>query len=91
MKIIKRRSKPKAYLLGYADKDIRLYKTNLKPLGKVVAGLGFVCLGVAVFPNCLGVVFYPLGFGLLGVVGIDPFKYKKVMANKIRFIKWRHL
>ena len=64
------RSEKRKYLIGYAHKDIKTYTTKIKPLGYVVAGLGFVCLGVAVFPNGLGVLFYPLGFSLLGLVGI---------------------
>ena len=60
----------KRLLLGYKHKLVKLYRTPLKPLGLVVAGLGYVSLGVALFPNGLGVVFYPLGFMLLGLVGI---------------------
>lgn len=60
----------KKFLLGYRQEGIKLYRTNLKPLGYVVAGLGFVSLGIAVFPNGLGFIFYPLGVLLLGLVGI---------------------
>ena len=60
----------KRILTGYRNEQVGLYRTPLKPLGYVVTGLGFVCLGVAVFPNGAGFVFYPLGFALLGLVGI---------------------
>jgi len=63
-------SEKKKYLIGYAHKDIKIYTTKIKPLGYVVAGLGYSCLAVAVFPNGLGLVMYPLGFALLGLVGI---------------------
>ena len=79
----------KPILLGYRSNGIKLYKTKIKPLGYVVAGLGFVCLGVAVIPNGLGVLFYPLGFGLLGLVGINTIKLEKKFKNKIRFCLWR--
>ena len=78
----------KTYLIGYRSKGIDTYKTPLKPLGYVVAGLGFACLGVAVFPNGLGVLFYPLGFGLLGLVGIK-LSIKKKIGNKIRLFKYK--
>ncbi len=65
-----KRGSDKKYLLGYRAEGVKLYRTNLRPVGYVVAGLGFVSLGIAVFPNGLSFVFYPLGFGLLGLVGI---------------------
>jgi len=49
---------------------------------KIVAG--FVCLGIAIFPNGLGIVFYPLGFFLLGVSIKDIIEYKRKIKNKIR-------
>ena len=64
-------------LVGYRAQGITLYKTDIKPLGYVVAGLGFVSLGVAVIPNGLGVVAYPLSLFLLGLVGISIDKYKR--------------
>ena len=79
----------KQILTGYRARGIKLYRTPLKPLGRIVAGLGFVCLGVAVFPNGLGVLFYPLGFGLLGLVGINTIKTEKKFKNKLRFMLWR--
>ena len=79
----------KNYLIGYRAKGIKTYKTKIKPLGYVVAGLGFVCLGVGVIPNGLGIVMYPLGFGLLGLVGINTIKLEKKFKNKVRFVLWR--
>ena len=66
---------------------IKYYKTPLKPLGKVVAGLGFGLLGVAIIPNGLGFVAYPLSFFLLGLVGIDPLSYKRKVLNKFVFTR----
>ena len=77
------------YLIGYRAKGIKTYTTKIKPLGYLVAGLGFVCLSVAVFPNGLGVLFYPLGFGLLGLVGITTTKTERKIKDKLRFCLWR--
>ena len=54
---------------------------------KAVCGVG--CLIVAIIPNGLGVVFYPLGFYLLGFNKID-LKQKsenllRISKNKIRW------
>lgn len=76
------------YLIGYRTEGITTYKTDIKPLGYVVAGLGFVSLTVAVIPNGLGLIFYPLGFSLLGSVGIN-LNIKKKLGNKIRFFKYK--
>ena len=78
----------KFILTGYRAEGVTLYKTPLKTLGYVVAGLGFVCLGVGLIPNGLGVVFYPLGFILLGVVGIR-LNIKRKIKDKLRFVRWR--
>lgn len=58
------------YLLGYRNKQVDMFRTNLKPLGYLVATLGFVSIGIAVIPNGLGFIAYPVGFTLLGFVGI---------------------
>lgn len=76
------------YLLGFRAEGVKLYRTNLKPLGYVVAGLGYVALGVAVIPNGLGLLFYPLGFGLLGLVGIR-FNIKKKVIYNLRLLGMR--
>ena len=78
----------KTYLIGYRSEGIGTFKTPLKPLGYVVVGLGFACLGVAVFPNGLGVVAYPLGFALLGMVGIR-LNVKRKVQDKIRLFKYK--
>jgi hypothetical protein len=83
-----RKNRKKMYLVGYRAKGIGTYKTPLKPLGYVVAGLGFACLGVGVFPNGLGLIAYPLGVALLGVVGIR-INIKRKIANKIRLFKYK--
>ena len=78
----------KKYLIGYRADGIGTFKTPLKPLGYFVAGLGYISLGVAVFPNGLGVVFYPLGFALLGLVGVR-LNIKKKLSDKIRLFKYK--
>lgn len=78
----------KRYIIGYRAEGIGTYTTPLKPLGYVVAGLGFSCLAVAVFPNGLGVVAYPLGFALLGLVGIR-LNIKRKLSDKVRLFKYR--
>ncbi len=51
---------------------------------------GFVCLGIAIFPNGLGIVFYPLGFYLLGLSTMDLFRYKDILIRQIKNkIRWR--
>ncbi len=64
------RTEKKVFLYGLKAKGVKVCKAKTKPLGYVVAGLGYVALVVAVIPNGLGFVFYPLGFGLLNLVGI---------------------
>ena len=83
-----RNKQRKLILTGYRAEGVKLYKTNIKPLGYFVAGLGVACLGVAVFPNGLAALFYPLGFMLLDLVGIK-FDYKKAVSNKIRLFKYK--
>jgi len=80
----------KTLLLGYRHPSIKLYKTRIKPLGYIVAGLGVLCLTVAIIPNGLGIIFYPMGFGLLGFVGVDVFKFKKKIKDKIRYLRWKY-
>lgn len=79
----------KIYLLGYRAEGIKLYRTNIKPLGYVVAGLGFVSLGIAVIPNGLFFVAYPLAFFLLGLVGINTIQYKKRIGYELKLYKLR--
>jgi len=82
------KNKKKNFLIGYRSKDVVLYKTPLKTPGYIVAGLGIVCLGVGVIPNGLGFIMYPVGFWLLGLVGIR-LNIKRRLKDKIRFVRWR--
>ncbi len=81
--------KNKNYLIGYRANGIELYKKPLRPLGYVVVGLGFASLAVAVVPNGLGIIFYPLGFSLLSIVGVNTLKLEKNIKTKVRFNIWR--
>lgn len=49
---------------------------------KVVCGV--VCLSVAIFPNGLGFIFYPIGFYLLGI----GFKDIQIYTDNLRFKIW---
>ncbi len=79
----------KNILTGYRHPSIKLYKTRIRPIGYVVGATGIASLIIAAIPNGLGIIFYPLGFSLLGLIGINPMKSKKKILNKIRFIMWR--
>jgi len=46
--------------------------------------LGCLCLGIAIFPNGLGLVFYPLGFALLGLSFKDLENFKRIIKYKIK-------
>ncbi len=81
--------KQKDFLIGYRARGIETYKKPLRPLGYVVVALGFASLAIAVIPNGLGIVFYPLGFGLLSIVGVNTLKLEKTIKDKIRFNIWR--
>ena len=89
----------KKYLIGYRMDGVKTYRTNLKPLGYVVAGVGFVSLGVALIPDALillvypkafliGLIAYPLGFALLGAIGIKV-NIKKKIVYKLRLFRMR--
>ena len=58
---------------------------------KIKIGLGLVCLGIAIIPNGLGFIFYPLSFSLIGLSLFDvrnkifP-ELKRKIKNKIRGI-----
>lgn len=51
--------------------------------------LGCLCLGVAVIPNGLGLIFYPLGFYFLGFSLMDLENIKRKVKNKIRGFRFR--
>lgn len=42
------------------------------------------CLVIAVIPNGLGIIFYPLGFFLLGIGAADLFRFKEEILRKIK-------
>lgn len=68
----------------------QLRKMGLKPIIKrnwVKLGLGVVCLAIAIFPNGLGVICYPLGFMLLGISFKHIIELKRKLKNKIRGLK----
>ena len=50
-------------------------------------GLGLCCLTIAIIPNGLGIVFYPLSFYLLGFSLMDLEEVKRKIKNKIRGLK----
>ena len=56
---------------------------------KLIAGI--TCIAIAVIPNGLGVVCYPLGFWLLGIGMADLLRFKEELIrkfkNKIRSLK----
>ena len=52
-------------------------------------GLGLVCLSIAIIPNGLGIVFYPLSFYLLGFSLMDLEEVKRKIKNKIREVRLR--
>ena len=46
--------------------------------------LGVICLGVAIFPNGLGLIFYPIGFSLLGLSLMDLENFKRIIKYKLK-------
>lgn len=65
------------------DGFIFLYPKNT--LKKV---LGFSCLTLAIIPNGLGVVLYPISFMLLKINKIDMLRHKDKIRQKIKcFLK----
>lgn len=58
---------------------IFLFKKN-----KIKLILGVACLVIAVIPNGLGIIFYPLGFFLLGIGAADLFRFKEEILRKIK-------
>lgn len=74
----------------YNNKINRLNNAKSKGLildirkNKLKIGLGIICLGIAIFPNGLGLVFYPLGFALLGISLRNLENYKRILKCKLR-------
>ena len=82
----------KFILIGYKAKGIKTYKTKIKPLGRIVAGLGFGLLGFGLLtlPLPTGSVFaISGGLSLLGLVGINTIRIERKLKNKLRFALWK--
>ena len=58
-----------------------IYKIN-----KIKLLLGSACLIIALVPNGLGLIFYPVGFALLMSAGIDIYTLTQDKRRKIRVI-----
>ena len=61
-------------------------KNKISTLKKI---MGVSCLVIAVLPNGLGVIFYPLGFGLLGITRKTLLKAKKSIKADYNYYKKR--
>ena len=57
---------------------------------KIKIWLGGMCLVVAIIPNGLGLIFYPLGFSLLTSGGVDIYALFNNKKDKIRGL-WARL
>ena len=60
-------------------------------ISKIKLILGSACLIIAIVPNGLGVIFYPLGFALLISAGVDIYTIMEDKKRKIRVLKNRVL
>ena len=60
-----------------------VYKKN-----KVKIIIGSTCLIIAIVPNGLGLIFYPLGFALLSSAGIDMYALIQSNKQKFRALLW---
>ena len=56
-----------------------LFKNN-----KIKLILGISCIAIAVIPNGLGLIFYPIGFYLLGIGTADLFRFKEEIIRRIK-------
>ena len=56
-----------------------LFKKN-----KIKLILGVSCLVIAAIPNGLGIIFYPLGFFLLGIGSLEMFRLREEIIRKIK-------
>ena len=63
-----------------------IYKIN-----KIKLLLGSACLFIALVPNGLGLIFYPLSVALLGSAGIDLYALIKDKERTIRVLRSRLL
>ena len=74
------------------NKHNNLIQRGLKPIIKrnwLKISCGFICLGIAIFPNGLGLIFFPLSFYFLGLSLMDVWEIKRKIKNKIRGFKFR--
>jgi len=53
--------------------------------------LGSACLIIAIIPNGLGLIFYPVGFALLVSAGVDIYTIMEDTKRRIRVLKNRFL
>ena len=53
---------------------------------KVKIILGSICLFIAIVPNGLGIIFYPLGFALLSSAGVDIYSLLRTKKREIRVL-----
>jgi len=71
-----------------AEKNIKELKSQgvifIFKKNKFKLGLGIGCLIIAVLPNGLGLLFYPLGFYLLGLGTSDLFRFKEELLRRIK-------
>ena len=58
---------------------IFLFKKNRFKLA-----LGVACIVIALIPNGLGIIFYPLGFYLLGIGTSDLFRFREEIFRRIK-------
>ena len=56
---------------------------------KIKIALGCVCLSIAIIPNGLGLICYPLGLSLLTSGGIDLYTLIKHHKQRVRFWLWK--
>ena len=89
--MVNKKEYKKVWLTGYRNPEIKIYKTDLKLLGRVikVVGLGLVGVGTLTLPFPTGSIFLISGgCWLLGLVGIN-LDLKKKISDKIRLFKYK--
>lgn len=67
-------------------KDLGIETYRVKNMLKIVVGVG--CVIIAVIPNGLGIIFYPLGLSLLISGGIDLVAFSKTVRQRLKFKLW---
>ncbi len=82
---LKQYSKLESQFLRMRNEGIELYYK--KSMVKIALGSG--CLLIAVIPNGLGVIFYPLGFSLLISGGVDIHGMLRRYKGLLRFCIWK--